>query len=97
MPRGPRPLVDGGYYHVLTRGNDRKKLLRIKQDYRYFLGLITETLDKHPIKIFHYCLMKNHVHFILFVLIAMKVKKIKRKIKIYEKAKICSRKIVVVK
>jgi len=36
MPRIPRVLVDDGYYHVITRGNDRRKLFRYKQDYLCF-------------------------------------------------------------
>jgi hypothetical protein len=28
MPRKPRSLIDGGYYHIITRGNDRKAIFR---------------------------------------------------------------------
>ena len=65
MPRKPRLLMDEEFYHILTRGNDRKKLFCSKHDYHYFLQIVHETLNKHPIRIYHYCLMKNHVHFVI--------------------------------
>ena len=65
MPRKPRVLVDGGYYHILTRGNDRKKIFRYKQDYHYFLKIIKKYLAEFQISILHYCLMPNHIHLLI--------------------------------
>ena len=65
MPRRARVLVDGGYYHILTRGNDRKKVFRYKQDYRCFLKIIKKYLAEFQISIFHYCLMPNHMHLLV--------------------------------
>ena len=65
MPRKPRILVKGGYYHILTRGNDRRKLFRYKQDYRYFLEIVRKYLAKFQISIIHYCLMPNHLHLLI--------------------------------
>ncbi len=65
MPRRPRVLVDGGYYHILTRGNDRRKLFRYRSDYRYFRDITKKYLDKFDLTILHYCLMPNHIHSLL--------------------------------
>ncbi len=65
MPRSKRELFDGGYYHILTRGNDRRRLFRVKKDYQWMLGLIGEYALKHPVQIVHYCLMSNHVHLLV--------------------------------
>jgi putative transposase len=65
MPRRPRLLVDGGYYHILTRGNDRRKLFRCKQDYNYFLKIIERYLVEFQVNILHYCLMPNHIHLLI--------------------------------
>ncbi len=65
MPRKPRILIEGGYYHILTRGNDRRKLFRYRQDYRYFLEIIKRYLTKFQISIVHYCLMPNHLHLLI--------------------------------
>jgi len=65
MPRKPRILLDGGYYHILTRGNDRRKIFRYKQDYNYFLKIIKEYLAEFEVSILHYCLMPNHIHLLI--------------------------------
>lgn len=65
MPRRPRILVDGGYYHIVTRGNDRRKLFRYRQDYKYFLEIIKKYLDKFQVSILNYCLMPNHIHLLI--------------------------------
>ena len=65
MPRGPRLLEDGSYYHILTRGNDRKRIFRYAGDYSRFLVLARECALKYPVFIFHYCLMGNHIHFLI--------------------------------
>ena len=65
MPRSARLICDNNYYHILTRGNDRKKIFRYSQDYVYFLKIAKEALGKHPILIYHYCLMGNHMHLLV--------------------------------
>jgi putative transposase len=65
MPRRPRILVDAGYYHVFTRGNDRKKIFHNKQDYKFFFKIISKYLNKFQINILNYCLMPNHIHFLI--------------------------------
>lgn len=68
MPRTPRIIEDGRYYHVLTRGNDRKRIFRCRQDFLLFLKLVRESMVKHPVGICHYCLMSNHIHFLVRVI-----------------------------
>ncbi len=65
MPRGPRLLENNNYYHILTRGNDRKRIFRYNQDYLYFLKLVNQYLSRYPICIYHYCVMSNHLHFLI--------------------------------
>jgi len=65
MPRYARQIYDNSYYHILSRGNDRKRIFRISKDYRYFYDVIAETLEKHRVIIHHYCLMGNHPHFLI--------------------------------
>lgn len=47
MPRTPRLIEDNSYYHIITRGNDRKGLFRYRQDFQYFLRLANETQSKN--------------------------------------------------
>ncbi|MFH1440526.1 MAG: transposase [Candidatus Omnitrophota bacterium] len=65
MPRIARCLVDGGYYHIVTRGIDRRKLFRCKQDFESFYKIIQEYLKKYKIYLLHYCLMSNHIHLLV--------------------------------
>jgi putative transposase len=65
MPRRARILVDGGYYHILSRGNDKRKLFRYKQDYYIFLKVIKTYLNKFKIDLLNYCLMPNHIHLLI--------------------------------
>ena len=65
MPRPPRPLVDGGCYHLIARGNNRQALFTEEADFRYFLALLAHAKARYPAKLYHYCLMTNHIHLLL--------------------------------
>ncbi len=65
MPRRSRKLMDNGYYHILSRGNDRKNIFRCEEDYLNFLTITFKYLMKYDVHIFHYCLMPNHIHFLV--------------------------------
>ena len=75
MPRRARILVDGGYYHILTRGNDRRKLFRYKSDYRYFIDILKKYLTKSSLSILNYCIMPNHIHLLIHAKIAQELPK----------------------
>lgn len=65
MPRISRNLTDNGYYHILSRGNNKKNIFCCEDDYIKFLELTSKYLAKYKIYIYHYCLMSNHFHFLL--------------------------------
>ena len=65
MARNLRCLVDEGYYHILTRGLDKRKIFRERRDYLKFLSQIEHYLDEYHIFIYHYALMGNHLHLLL--------------------------------
>lgn len=65
MPRIARGLSDGFVFHVLNRGNGRQEVFHKDGDYHAFVNLIEEALDCFEIKLFAYCLMPNHFHFLL--------------------------------
>lgn len=62
MPRKPRKLVDGGYYHLIARGNNRLFLFSLKEGFKVFKELLLESKKKFDWKLLHYCLMSNHFH-----------------------------------
>ena len=65
MPRNRRRLVDGFTYHVLDRGNGKKRVFHQDQDFVSFIKLMKEAKKRFPVDIFAYCLMPNHFHFVL--------------------------------
>jgi len=48
MARKPRLDVDGGFYHLITRGVERRDIFHDEQDYRKFLSLLAVQKEKLP-------------------------------------------------
>jgi REP element-mobilizing transposase RayT len=65
MARKPRIELEGGLYHVITRGNDRKVIFHQPADYKKFLSLLELQKLRLPFFLYAYCLMPNHVHLLL--------------------------------
>ena len=57
--------MDHGIYHVLNRGNVRQTVFFKDADYRVFMELLAESKRRFEIKLFAYCLMPNHFHFVV--------------------------------
>jgi len=66
MPRARRQSPGGVVYHVLNRANGRQKIFRSVCDYTAFEKILTEGLDKIPMRLTGYCLMPNHWHLLLW-------------------------------
>jgi putative transposase len=67
MPRINRGALEQGIFHVLNRGNHRQQLFQAGEDYAVFMGLLTTTCERLPVKIWGYCLMPNHWHLVVEV------------------------------
>jgi len=66
MPRTARIAPGGLVYHVINRGVGKNDLFCEDDDYFAFEQVIQETLEKRPMRILSYCLVKNHWHFVLW-------------------------------
>jgi putative transposase len=64
-PRTGRLIVDGGVYHVLTRGNNGQTVFHHDTDYRRYLELLSAYAATHGLRVRHFVLMPSHVHLIL--------------------------------
>jgi putative transposase len=64
MPRTSRRLAGGLIYHLINRGNDKKVVFHKRLDYEAFLDLMAMAKERCPLKLFAYCLMPNHFHFV---------------------------------
>lgn len=65
MPRIPRLVVPGYPHHVTQRGNRRQKTFFHARDYLAYLEFIAAAKLKARCDIWAYCLMPNHVHFVM--------------------------------
>ncbi len=66
MGRRPRQASESGYYHVTTRGNQRRTIFREASDYATYCRLLREACQEHGVRIAHFCLMPNHTHLLLW-------------------------------
>lgn len=62
MARPYRIQSDNCFYHITSRGNNRKKIYLSEYDYRKFLGYLLEAKEKYKFYLYSYCLMANHYH-----------------------------------
>ena len=65
MARLPRLELEGGLYHVITRGNNRQRIFHDSADYQKFLALLRSQKQRLPFFLYAYCLMSNHVHLLI--------------------------------
>jgi len=60
-----RIVVPGVPHHVTQRGNRRERVFFNDDDYRVYLSLVGRAARAAGVEIWAFCLMPNHVHFIL--------------------------------
>lgn len=65
MPRKARVVFPNQIYHVTQRGNYRQRVFFDDQDRVIYLKYLEEYATKYELKIYAFCLMDNHVHFIV--------------------------------
>ncbi len=65
MPRRARMYLPHLPYHVVQRGNNREVCFIEPENYQYYLLLWQELAAKHDLVVHAYCLMTNHVHFLV--------------------------------
>lgn len=66
MPRKLRAESPTGYYHVMARGIDKQIIFEEESDRWKYLFCIEDALKKYNVKVICYCLMINHVHFVIY-------------------------------
>ena len=65
MTRQARFVLPGHLHHVTQRGNYRQNIFQDQQDRVYYLKLIDHYAKEYKNEIYAFCLMTNHVHFII--------------------------------
>ncbi len=67
MRKPYRVLLEGVYYHVMCRGNQKQKIFLCDDDYEHFLVLLKRYKKRLSFRLFAWCLMPNHVHLVVEV------------------------------
>jgi len=65
MPRNARVVAPGLPYHITQRGTNRDRVFFTVGDRKLYLRLVGESVDEAGVRVLAYCLMSNHVHFIV--------------------------------
>ncbi|MEW6066811.1 MAG: transposase [Nitrospirota bacterium] len=65
MPRTARIAPNEHVYHILTRGNNRQDIFKDKKDYKKYMEILQKYREKYKFMLYHYALMRNHVHLVL--------------------------------
>ena len=62
MPRSPRIFLPDVSVHVIQRGNNKRDIFSVPEDYRVFLELLRRSATRHRVAVHAYVLMTNHFH-----------------------------------
>lgn len=65
MGRPLRIEYPGAYYHVTSRGNERKDIFKTQRDRERFLTYLQTATERYSAAVHVYCLMSNHYHLLL--------------------------------
>ena len=65
MSRPYRLQSQDCFYHITSRGDDRKKIFLSENDYQKFIDYISYAKAKYKFHIYAYCLMPNHYNLLL--------------------------------
>ncbi len=65
MPRSPRFIRLGVWYHLTARGIERRPIFKDDRDRAHFLELLGEFSDRFRARLLSYVLMENHYHLLL--------------------------------
>jgi len=64
MPRKARKYIiaSNTLYHIVSRGNNQRRIFRSGRDYKKFLSILEKTKKEYPFYLYSYNLLPNHYH-----------------------------------
>ena len=57
--------MQGAFFHVITRGNQKQKIFKDPFDYRKFFEILVGYKQRYHFHLYAYILMSNHVHLLI--------------------------------
>ena len=65
MARPLRVEYEGAFYHVTSRGNEKREIFTSPEDYEQFKSYLYKSREKFSYKLHAYFLMTNHFHLLI--------------------------------
>ncbi|MCK4485415.1 MAG: transposase [Desulfobacterales bacterium] len=65
MARPLRIAYPEAFYHITSRGNERKEIFKSQMDREKFLSYLESATEKYGALIHVFCLMTNHYHILM--------------------------------
>jgi len=65
MARKSRIEFEGGFYHVITRGNQRQKVFLEEKDFLKYLEFLSDYKERYGFWVYAYVLMNTHIHLLI--------------------------------
>jgi|SRR3990167_933143 len=65
MPYRELIFYKGGYYHIYSRGIEKRTIFLDRADNQRFLSRLKDYKKRHQITVLAYCLMPNHYHLLI--------------------------------
>jgi len=65
LARQLRIEYEGAFYHITTRGNERKEIFNNESDKAKFIDYLKQAFERFKVIIHVYCLMDNHYHLLM--------------------------------
>jgi len=65
MSRKARFDKEGYYFHLICRGQRKNPLFFSKRDMQKYIKILNQIQQEYDLEVFAFCLMRNHVHFLV--------------------------------
>ena len=65
MPSRRRCVSKTGFYHVMSRGNNKARIFNREKDYKKILQYVKRVVDDNSLQVYAYCIMPNHYHLLV--------------------------------
>ena len=66
MARARRNTAPHRIHHIVNRANRRKPIFRKRADYKAFVDLLAEAVERFGMRLLAFCVMQNHWHLVLW-------------------------------
>lgn len=65
MGRIPRVYINNVAYHLIVRGNHKKRVFSDDEDFERYINIMNRAKNKYKVRLYCYCIMPNHVHLLV--------------------------------